>query len=337
MAKLPYLDAENRTNAPHLVILGAGASRAVAPDGDLNGRMLPVMNDLVQVTGINTVLDQNGVNWKGRNFEVLYEEMVSNTLLEPLVVQIENHIREYFSDIRIPTPATVYDRLLLSLRRKDVVATFNWDPMLAQAFIRNRVVGSLPNILFLHGNVSIGLCTKHGKKGFMIDPCTQCGELLQPVRLLYPTSTKNYADDPFIKDEWSRFEHSLKNAYMISIFGYSAPVTDVEARRVMLDTWHQNEMNEFGEIEIIDIREKLDIEQSWGKFFVRDHYGLHQQFSNTFIACHPRRSCDAFASASLRLTPLEQTPLPDTDSLATLQEWATHLIREEQTWDSLLQ
>ena len=296
-----------------------------------------MMNDLVQVTGINTLLDQNGIDWEGRNFEILYEEMVSDTLLKPMVVQVESRIREYFSGIRIPTSATVYDRLLLSLRMKDVVATFNWDPMLAQAFIRNRKVGSLPNILFLHGNVSIGLCTKHMRKGFLGNQCGQCGDLFQPVGLLYPTSTKDYATDPFIKGEWSSFRSYLRDAYMISIFGYSAPENDVEARRAMLDDWRQNEMNEFGEIEIIDIKDKLDIKESWSEFFVRDHYGLHQQFSNTFIARHPRRSCDAFASANLQLTPLRETPLPSTDSLAALQEWVIHLIKEERTWDSRLQ
>ena len=35
-------------NSPHVVILGAGASRASFPDGDKNGIELPLMCDLAQ-------------------------------------------------------------------------------------------------------------------------------------------------------------------------------------------------------------------------------------------------------------------------------------------------
>ncbi|MHA1748548.1 MAG: hypothetical protein ACTSXN_02865 [Promethearchaeota archaeon] len=40
---------------------------------------------------------------------------------------------------------TIYDYLILSLRKKDVIATFNWDPLLVQAAWKNRNF-DLPNI-----------------------------------------------------------------------------------------------------------------------------------------------------------------------------------------------
>ncbi|MFW6223076.1 MAG: hypothetical protein ACOC3T_05645 [Bacteroidota bacterium] len=36
-------------NRPHVVILGAGASAAAFPQGDANGKKLPVMNDLADI------------------------------------------------------------------------------------------------------------------------------------------------------------------------------------------------------------------------------------------------------------------------------------------------
>jgi len=49
---------------------------------------------------------------------------------------------------------------LLSLRKKDAVCTFNWDPFLYDAWIRNRHL-DLPEIFFLHGNVRCGHCPTH--------------------------------------------------------------------------------------------------------------------------------------------------------------------------------
>ncbi|MBA7568543.1 hypothetical protein ES708_10272 [subsurface metagenome] len=34
---------------PHIVILGADASRAVCPNGDKNGKILQLMNDLTEI------------------------------------------------------------------------------------------------------------------------------------------------------------------------------------------------------------------------------------------------------------------------------------------------
>lgn len=34
-----------RMQKPHVVVLGAGASRATCPDGDKNGRKIPLMRD----------------------------------------------------------------------------------------------------------------------------------------------------------------------------------------------------------------------------------------------------------------------------------------------------
>jgi hypothetical protein len=45
-------------------------------------------------------------------------------------------VREYFAQLELPVEPTIYDALLLSLRDKDAVFTFNWDPFLFQAHLR---------------------------------------------------------------------------------------------------------------------------------------------------------------------------------------------------------
>lgn len=142
---------------PHVVLLGAGASRAAFPDGDASGRRLPVMNDLIEVTGLQQLVAKAGLQ-PGRNFEETYDELRANPDLAPLAAELEDSIRTYFGEMQLPDQPTLYDHLVLSLRPKDVVATFNWDPLLAQACVRNAHVAQPPMVLFLHGNTGIGVC-----------------------------------------------------------------------------------------------------------------------------------------------------------------------------------
>lgn len=39
--------------SPHVIILGAGASRAPCPNGDKTGRILPLMNDFIDILDLN--------------------------------------------------------------------------------------------------------------------------------------------------------------------------------------------------------------------------------------------------------------------------------------------
>jgi len=59
---------------PHVVVIGAGASVAALPNGDSNGKTLPVMDNLVEVVGLEPVLERNGIEYEGKNFEAIFEE-----------------------------------------------------------------------------------------------------------------------------------------------------------------------------------------------------------------------------------------------------------------------
>ena len=330
MPSLPPLDTKRKINhAPHVVLLGAGASLAAFPDGDANGLRLPLMRNLVDVVGLSELLASNGVSHGYEDFEALYDGLATGNSKPDLLRSLERQLHTYFAAMRLPEEATLYDLLLLSLREKDVVATFNWDPFLAQAFRRNRSIQRLPRILFLHGNVEVGACREHRRSGFIEQKCSVCGNLMEPSHLLFPVKHKDYTTDPFIRSEWGQLQQALGHAYLVTIFGYSAPVTDVEARALLLKKWMGNPTRDLAEIDIVDIRPRKDIEDSWSDFFVRQHYGIFPDVTRTTSFRHPRRSCEAFAMATLQQDPWPENEFPATRRLVDIHAWLQPLLEEE--------
>tara|TARA_R110002110_G_scaffold412516_1_gene638535 strand:- start:121 stop:1146 length:1026 start_codon:yes stop_codon:yes gene_type:complete len=332
MKSLPPLDIEHNINhAPHVVILGAGASLAAFPNGDINGRIIPLMRNIVEVVGLRELLADAGVTKGLDDFEGLYNRLVLSNDNHTLIKEIERQIHEYFAAMRLPEEVTIYDLLILSLREKDVIATFNWDPFLAQAFKRNRSIGRLPRIVFLHGNTEVGVCLEHRSSGFLDQTCSVCGNKMEPSQLLFPVGQKDYNLDPFIQNEWSQIEIALESAYLVTIFGYSAPSTDVEARSLLLNRWQKNPTRDFAEIDIVDIKDREKIESTWRDFFVRQHYGVFSDVMHTLSFRHPRRSCEAFAMATLQQSPWQENNYPETGRLEEIHAWLQPLLDEEMT------
>ncbi|GIU47622.1 hypothetical protein [Shewanella algidipiscicola] len=331
---LPALDvSENKNNSPHVVILGAGASFAAFPNGDKNGRKLPLMYNLVEVLGIGYLFEKHGVKYDGDNFEAVYDQLSKSGQHEELVQEIETAVEEYFRDMELPDEPTIYDYLILSHRPKDIIATFNWDPFLAQAYQRNmRAVGfeNMPRIVFLHGSVSIGACMPCKTKGWVYNRCDSCGKQFTPSKLLYPVSDKNYSAAPLLFGEWDELQRHVKHAYFVTVFGYSAPVTDAEARKLLLDVWQENQVKDFALIEVIDIKSSEEVKASWADFIVRENYAIYNDFFNSYAAVHPRRSCDAYAMATLQQSPWQDNPFVKGQTLKELQEWTLNLVEEEQ-------
>ncbi len=330
MPRLPPLDLKKNINhAPHVVILGAGASLAALPNGDPNGRKLPLMRNMVEIVGLQSLLETHGVTSGYEDFESLYDGLADSGNHAELLAELENAVRSYFAELRLPNEATIYDLLLLSLREKDVIASFNWDPLLAEAVKRNRKLKNLPQILFLHGNVDVGVCTEHKTKGFLEHSCSICQKPLKPTPLLFPIKQKDYTSDPFIKNEWHALQWFLKYSYIITIFGYSAPATDVEARDLFLKSWRANEGRELAEIEIVNILPRKELEANWNDFFVRQHYSISDSIERSLSFMYVRRSCEAFAMATLQQSPWRENHYPNTSSLKDIHEWLRPLLEEE--------
>jgi hypothetical protein len=181
--RLPKMDFDKNINySPHVVILGAGASIASCPDGDKNGLKLPSMKNFIELLKLYKLLNEWGVDYKEENFELLYDRLSRKSDKKELVERIENKVYDYFSQMKLPDKVTLYDKIILSLRPKDLIATFNWDPFLAQAYKRNIHLKKLPQIIFLHGNVEIGICLKDKVKGYVNDICRTCGSSLEPTK-----------------------------------------------------------------------------------------------------------------------------------------------------------
>jgi hypothetical protein len=326
---LPAFDIRTRiSDSPHVVILGAGASRAALPGGDAKGKRLPVMADLIDCLDLRSDIRAAGFTNES-DFESIYDELSTSGRDPSLKAEIESRVQSYFAALELPEGPTLYDYLLLSLRENDYVATFNWDPFLAEAFLRNREVARLPNILFLHGNVRIGICPSDRTKGFLGDACRKCGAPLQATQLLYPVRQKDYSSSPFISSEWKELEAVLNTSYMLTIFGYSAPVTDVEAVSLMQRGWNENPTFELAQVAIVDVKREEDLKKTWERFLCRTHYIVSTDIWGTWLFSHPRRSCEAYAMATLQNDPWPSNPFPKLKSLPQLHAWLAPLLAEE--------
>jgi hypothetical protein len=317
---------------PHVVILGAGASVAAFPQGDETGKMLPTMDNLVEVVGLRPILEDSGVDYHSQNFEKLYSQLHEREPNSPLLKTIENTIRDYFEELQLPEEPTLYDHLVLSLRPKDIVATFNWDPFLFDAWKRHRHAVPVPDIIHLHGNVRIAYCIEHKVQGENGMCCPHCEKKLTPSRLLYPVA-KNYADDPLIDSEWKTIESYLRSAFTLTIFGYGAPETDKEAFELMTKAWKGKSQREIETIEIIDRKEKDALIERWEPFMPTFHCKHNKDFYESIITQLPRRCCEGLYVTTILGRFAESFPLPKEMKFKELMLWLEPLIEAEQSVD----
>jgi hypothetical protein len=320
--------ADVRVNSPHVIILGAGASLAALPNGDKNGLRLPVMANFVEVVGLEPILIKYGIAYTpGDNFEQIYSDLSRSGSMG--AAEIEVAVSEYFSRLQLPDYPTIYDDLVLSLRSKDFIATFNWDPFLYQACYRNHKFVSMPRVAYLHGSVAVGFCEKDRRKGMKGSRCSVCGEIFTPTRLLYPIDQKNYNSDAFIKGEWSALEGHLKHAFFFTIFGYGAPKSDVDAIALMKRAWGQPEQREMEQTEIVDIRDADELASNWDPFIHSHHYEVHDNFFDSWIANHPRRSCEAAWAQYYDAKFVDKNPIPTDLTFPDLYGWLSSLTSVE--------
>jgi hypothetical protein len=321
--------ADVSMDLPHVVLLGAGASRAAFPNGDASGRRLPLMDDLCRLEPVEAVLSAVGISAPGRNFEELVAELAVQEGRRKVLDSLEAAIFDYFSGLRLPSVPTIYDHLILSLRPKDVIATFNWDPFLIQAAQRNGRIGGVPQLAFLHGNVLEAFCEEDQVMGVRGRVCSRCGRPFSPGRLLYPITEKDYDSDPAVRSSWKTLKGALKSAFMVTVFGYSAPTTDVRAIDLLDEAWGGSQKREMEQFEIIDIRPEEDLTREWDRFINTHHYEVHSDFVDSWIAKHPRRSGEAYFSQFYDAQFIHSNPAPLTDDFDALWGWFASLVSVE--------
>lgn len=327
-----------KTVKSHVVILGAGASRASFPKGDRNKKKLPLMVDFVKRVRLAPLLKKTDVEYKGRNFEDVYADLHGKKEYSAICQELEEAIYSYFSGLEISDKPCIYDHLMLSLRQKDVIATFNWDPFLIQAYQRNnRGYNNLPQMVFLHGNVSVGVCHKCGERGINGNNCSICHKLYMPTKLLYPVAKKNYNKDPEISDRWWQLNKVLERAAMVTIFGYGRPTSDVEAISLLKKGWGNPLDRSREQVEIIDRkdRDEKELRNTWASLIHTHHYDIRKDFYESWIAKHPRRSVEAFSGQHIenRLDTFSRYPkktIPTTTDFEELWNWFDGLYETKE-------
>ncbi|MDR3007446.1 MAG: hypothetical protein LBV59_05895 [Sphingobacterium sp.] len=323
----------------HVVILGAGASIASTfRNGELNGKRLPSMDNFIEIVGLSDIVDHVPAHLRDNNFEKLYGNLHTADPQSEIIQEIERRIQNYFGDMRLPDIPTIYDYLVLSLRSKDLIATFNWDPFLYQAWVRIRdFTQNLPYLSFLHGNVAIGYSAEDKRSGPVGYQVRRDGGIFEPTKLLYPVEQKNYTNDEFISIEWERIKFWLgkqKGTVRATVFGYGAPVSDVEAVSLLSDAWGTPEERAMEQFEIIDITPEEILRERWNGFIHTHHYDVINNYFDSSLGNNPRRTSESYFShyqpMSANEAFRENNPVPqDFESLEQLWEWHRPLIEIE--------
>lgn len=319
------------SDRPHVVILGAGASRATCPNGDVNGGKLPLMSDLVDCLNLSSKLEAWGIN-PNQNFEDVFSNLFEQNESEK-TDELQKIIYDYFNSLRLPKEPTIYDHLVLSLRETDLIATFNWDPLLLQAYQRNSSKGiGLPRLAFLHGNVKVASCKEHNRVNYVGAICERCHKVLEPVNLLYPISKKEYSQNEMIKVQWQRFERHLESAFQFTIFGYSGPKTDTEAISIMKKAWKSKPDKLLADTTIITPNTDDEVYEHWKSFIHSHYYSLIDDFYKSDIAMYPRRGFERSWENNMEANFVEENPIPKNANFPELWEWYYQFVRAENEY-----
>lgn len=318
----------------HVVILGAGASKASCTDNpEKNGKLIPLMNDLPKIIDLDNELKDLDLDLKNQNFELIFSHLFQKEPNSKRLISIEDKIYSYFEKLELPNSPTIYDYLVLSLRDKDLIATFNWDPFLWLAYERlSKYTQNLPKIVFLHGNVSIGYCKKTRTFGpnSYLNPKT--GKPYKASKLLYPIDKKDYNTDGFIKSQWETLSLFLERPARVTIFGYSAPKTDIEAISIMKEAWGEPEIRQsMTQFEIIDIQSEDKLLKSWEDFIFSHHYEISNSFFESSIFYYPRRTGEVYNAQYLDAKFVEGNLPPKFSNLDEMWRWYKKLIEAEKT------
>ncbi|WP_151087970.1 hypothetical protein [Hymenobacter baengnokdamensis] len=341
-------------NKPHVVLLGAGASiAATIRNPEPGGKRLPSMYSIADVVGLQDIIAKLPPHIVDPNFEKLYSTLYDEMPKSPLLEVINHRIYQYFSKMTLPPEPTIYDYLVCSLRTEDVIATFNWDPFLYEAWNRNTEFftggkrssectqwhESPPNVLFLHGNVRLGYSREDQRAGPVGYSMRADGSgFFEPTQLLYPVTHKDYNSDEFIASQWHILQERLERAARVTIFGYSAPKTDVEAIDLLKSAWGGAELRNMEQFELIDVRPEQEVKASWDGFIHSHHYDYHTNYFDSSLARHPRRTYESYVHMTMPRTIDEAfqdgNPIPrDFTTLQELWDWLGPLKAAEKAFE----
>ena len=178
----------------------------------------------------------------------------------------------------------------------------------------------------------VGYCKTDKFEGTISEPCAICNSQLTPSRLLYPIRQKDYNKDPYTKANWTKLKRFLSNAYLVTIFGYSAPKSDIEAINILKEAWGDIEKRNMEDFEFIDIKSEDEIIDTWDKFIHTHHYTLTNDFFNSVLSMFPRRTTEELFDRTQNvkwLSPDEKSKFTSNLTFENLTKIINKLVDEE--------
>jgi len=285
------------------------------------------MTELPAVLGVTAELVDRGWKQYIKDFEKLFIE-ARKAGDDDTCTLLSKRIDEYFLTLQLPSRPTLYDMLVMSLRPKDMIISFNWDPLIVHA--RRRSPFPAPAMCFPHGNVALSYCSECKLVRPRSGICPKCQHDMKPSELLYPQPDKNYDTSPFIRDQFELVKQGFRRAGIVTIFGYSSPSTDVFMKQAISNAWGTPDVRDLEEIEFIDIRSEMELYEEWRGIIHSHHYHTIPCFKDSWLNRFPRRTHEAFWDTHMDLLdPYFPMCPPETHDWAELRAFYARLTNAE--------
>ena len=306
----------------HLVILGAGSTIATIPNGDKNGEESYTLANLLKDKTFTSFLEKVQRNFSTNDVEDLCKQLYKED--RPLYYEFESLVRKKYARLELPEEFTILDRLVLSLTSNDAIVSFNWDDLVIQAYQRMRDYvpeEMLPILAFPHGNAQTVYNNKHYTSKRIV---TSPGWFDSPLNM--PVDEIDYKSDVFINSQWHILDFFMRNAQMITFFGYRGPDSDEQDLKHLDELFAKNEICD--KIEIIDKDQEsaVEVAKRLERFKMQPNW-LYPcaDFWHSTIAKYPRRTLSVLDNwnYSVRTSAKEE-------SLAEFLKHIGPLIEEEQ-------
>ena len=157
--------------------------------------------------------------------------------------------------------------------------------------------------------------------------CPKCLKALSDMPLLYPVHKKNYYDGSIIESEWRRAREYLKHAMGLTIFGYGAPETDIEAYNLLIENYKISNAIRIAPFTIINLPAvEKEQKSKWEQIFDQHMISYVNSFKDSILWYSPRVSLEVLFDAILQQRPRSNIQsYRDFSSLAELQEFVKQI------------
>ena len=102
----------------------------------------------------------------------------------------------------------------------------------------------------------------------------------------------------------------------------------------MKDAWGDVAGRNLEQFEIIDIKPKDELRKAWSDFIHTHHYQTAADFYESWIAKHPRRSCEVMWQQLMECRFVDENPIPPKLGWPELEKWLRPLLDAEAATDA---